>query len=251
MLEVNVYDSSIDIYDFLFPIKKFTRYTTSFQPKSSESVRTDIVMNDIEMRTNRGFYFKDYQQDLGVEIQEIRNDRMSRTETPTSNPPYWHIELSSGDSHLEIERNYKGVFYVFAGVGGMSRGISMMCVLVYFFYNHYHYVKYLILGNIVANEDKYAPNYQLKSNYLKFWLYSIPCCCCRDKKVTTDPEFVQKMETYEACEKLLSTRLSIENFINDGMELEILRGLLLKERHKMLLPVLCINLIKKKDRESK
>jgi hypothetical protein len=127
----------------------------------------------------------------------------------------------------------------------------MICVLVYFFYNHYHYVKYLILGNIVANEAKYSANYQLKDSYLKFWLYSGGCCCCRDKKLTTDQGFVQKMETYDACEKLVSERLSLENFISDGMELQILRGLLLKERHKMLLPVLCINLVKKKDKETK
>jgi hypothetical protein len=30
--------------------------------------------------------------------------------------------------------------------------------------------------------------------------------------------------------------LSIEGFINDGMELGVLRGLLLKQRHRVLLP---------------
>ena len=122
VLEVNLYDNSIDIYDFFYPLKKFTRYTTKINPTKNSQINTDIVMNDIEFRTNRGFYFKDYQEDKGIEIQEIRNDRTSRVETATSNPPYWTIELSAGDSHLEVERNYKGVFYVFAGVGGMSRG---------------------------------------------------------------------------------------------------------------------------------
>ena len=51
-----------------------------------------------------------------------------------------------------------------------------------------------------------------------------------------EPRLEKKLATYEACERLLNERLSISNFISDGMELQILRGLLLKKRHTILLP---------------
>lgn len=114
----------------------------------------------------------------------------------------------------------------------------MCAVMVYFFYNHYCYIKYLILSTIIDKEDYYNENFKLRKQYLQIYLYTSPfCCCCKKAKLEQlgeDSGFEEKMETYGACEKLLNNRLSIENFINEGMEMQIIRGMILKERHKLL-----------------
>lgn len=85
-------------------------------------------------------------------------------------------------------------------------------------------------------------------------------CCCKkedkdkDKKKGTDNEHINdkqvkaqeirriKRQTYKNCISIIDDRLDLKNYIQDSMDLQIIRGLLLKARHKILMPILSIEL---------
>lgn len=48
-------------------------------------------------------------------------------------------------------------------------------------------------------------------------------------------------------EKILEERLDIKNFIKDSIDVQILKGLIFKERHRMLMPMLSLELMKNKE----
>jgi hypothetical protein len=126
------------------------------------------------------------------------------------------IQFDSGNSHLEIRRSQKSLFYVFESIGGVSRGISIDAVMVYFFYNHYCYIKYLILWTIVEKEDYYNERFKLRKQYLQIYLYTSPfCCCCKEIKMENWAKIQVlkiKWKVRAPVKKLLNNRLCMENF---------------------------------------
>lgn len=52
-------------------------------------------------------------------------------------------------------------------------------------------------------------------------------------------------------EKILEDRLDIKNFIKDSIDVQILKGLIFKDRHKMLMPMLSLELMKNKEVKKK
>ena len=75
----------------------------------------------------------------------------------------------------------------------------------------------------------------------------------RKSQASAKPEvslFGRQMEIMNICNEILDDRMDIKNYIQDSMDLQIIRGLLLKSRHKILMPLLSIELTKvKRDRE--
>ena len=78
-------------------------------------------------------------------------------------------------------------------------------------------------------------------------------CCCKKKH----PYLAEKKSTIDACEKVLEERLNMVNFLQDSMEFQIIRGLLQKARHQVLIPLLNVSMEKNnnkkidKDKEKK
>jgi hypothetical protein len=56
----------------------------------------------------------------------------------------------------------------------------------------------------------------------------------------------QQYENFQSCNDIIEDRLSIENYIQDSMELQIIKSVLLKQRHKTLIPLVRFNLANQK-----
>ena len=76
--------------------------------------------------------------------------------------------------------------------------------------------------------------------------------CCRKKNFGGKIGiFEQNMNILNTCNQVLDERMNIGNFIQDSMDLQVIRGLFLKSRHKLLLPLLLMHLYKKRDLKKK
>ena len=51
------------------------------------------------------------------------------------------------------------------------------------------------------------------------------------------------MNTAEACEIVITESLDLQNYIHNTMDVNIMRHMLIRSRHKLLMPLLTVNLI--------
>jgi hypothetical protein len=55
-----------------------------------------------------------------------------------------------------------------------------------------------------------------------------------------------KSENLKACNMIISEKLSLKNFLHDAMDFHAIRQLMIKSRHKILMPTLVLALTKTK-----
>ena len=130
----------------------------------------------------------------------------------------------------------------------------------------------LITKVIIGNEKFYGEEFHLKKDFFKLWMHGrwagCSSCFCKKKKETPTPNddtktksltevavgekeiaqglFEDRLETLNVCSEILNDRLDIKNYIQDSMDLQIIRSLLLKSRHKILMPLLSYHMTKKR-----
>jgi len=77
--------------------------------------------------------------------------------------------------------------------------------------------------------------------------YYCKCCCkWRRHKKNFDYDFQQKQEIYKSCMDVIYDRLDIYKMIKESQELKIMTGLLFKQRHKLLMPLVNLNMMRQK-----
>ena len=69
------------------------------------------------------------------------------------------------------------------------------------------------------------------------------CCCCRCSK---DKLLVKKFVNLKASKLLIDEKLNLNNFLHDAMDFHAVRQLMIKSRHKILMPILVLHLTKTK-----
>ena len=55
-----------------------------------------------------------------------------------------------------------------------------------------------------------------------------------------------KSDNLRACNRLISEKMSLQNYLHDAMDFHAIRQLLVKSRHKILMPTLVLHLTKAK-----
>jgi hypothetical protein len=99
-----------------------------------------------------------------------------------------------------------------------------------------------VLKVILGKEVIYNDGLKIKENYCRMWCLLNDCRCCRKKSVKGESEFLgQRMNILQTCGELLEERMNIKNHVQDSMDLQIIRGLVLKSRHRLLLPLLVMH----------
>jgi hypothetical protein len=70
------------------------------------------------------------------------------------------------------------------------------------------------------------------------------CCCCfgKEKNELSAKRFVN----LKACKLLVDEKLKLKNFLHDAMDFHAVRQLMVKSRHKILMPTLVLHLTKTK-----
>lgn len=51
-----------------------------------------------------------------------------------------------------------------------------------------------------------------------------------------DPDWVAKSVNLQACSMIINEKLNLGNFLHDAMDFHAVRQLMVKSRHKMLMP---------------
>jgi hypothetical protein len=133
-----------------------------------------------------------------------------------------------------------------AAIGGIHRGITLLFGVFGGAVNNYSYITTLIGGCLKGLGDN--PNFLNTQNYSfkkKIW-YNWFCGLCCLKKILMGRDSSQQYENFQSCNDIIEDRLSIENYIQDSMELQIIKSVLLKQRHKTLIPLVRFNLANQK-----
>jgi hypothetical protein len=137
---------------------------------------------------------------------------------------YWFIQINTTNSRTEIRRSYFNMMEVFSAVGGLLQFMVGGISLTYYFYNYFRLIRHAILYSIIGKQSLYPKEYHIKKDYNKlFWCgFMCKCCkCCIDK-------------------------MDVKNFLHDSMDFIPIKNLLMKSRHKLLMPSLVLNMTRNK-----
>jgi len=112
---------------------------------------------------------------------------------------------------------------------------------MYYGYNSYRLMRHIVLRAVIGKEGLYPEEYHLSKNF---------CClscrtvffCCRSK----DEGFAKKFVNQQACKTIINEKLNLKNYLHDAMDFHAVRQLMVKSRHKVLMPTLVLHLTKTK-----
>ena len=150
---------------------------------------------------------------------------------------------------MEVTRTYWRLIDSLAAIGGLVDIFPVFVVIFYYFYNNYKMVRCMILKVVIGDERFYPEDYKLKKNFCRIYFINwVSCCCLCCRKAIYDGKdrvINRQVETFNLCNQILDDRTDIRNYVQDSMDVQIIRGLLLKSRHKLLMPLLALNLTKR------
>ena len=73
-----------------------------------------------------------------------------------------------------------------------------------------------------------------------------PCCGRGLAKQEKDELLANKFINFKACRLIIGEKLNLENYLHDAMDFHAVRQLMVKSRHKILMPTLVLHLTKTK-----
>jgi hypothetical protein len=167
---------------------------------------------------------------------------------------YWHFEISSSNKKKEVRRSYFNMMEVFSAVGGLLQFITMAISTSYYFYNYYKLKRHAVLYSIIGKQGLFPKEYQIKDSYARlyfcgFIFNSFLCClpkscmCCDTKG---DQLFEDRKLVLSDCFTCIDEKMDIKNFLHDSMDFMAIKQLLMKSRHKLLMPSLVLNITRNK-----
>ena len=113
--------------------------------------------------------------------------------------------------------------------------------LIYNNYNIYKLTRHIVLKVVIGKEVLYGPNYALKKDFCQLYFKDCIlscrfCCCCVNKEKFKTPDLLAKSRNLEAANEMVAEKMDIKNFLGDCIDLQAMRSLMLKSRHKFLMP---------------
>ena len=167
------------------------------------------------------------------------------------NDDYFFMAVTSTNIRTEVRRTYFNMVQVFSAVGGLLGFMVMGFNAMYSFYNGYRLLRYIVLYAILGRPGLYPKEYQLKQNYRSAFCSAfcekICCKACANKK---NPDLEEKKRVLGDCFTLMNEKMDLKNYLHDSMDFMAIKQLLMKSRHKMLMPALILNITRNKTKVS-
>ena len=253
------YENTINVKDYHNPIKNTHKLIDFVIPSRIQRYDSKAYLNKLNFKSDSGNVISTI-----VEKNMVQFLEMSKTVSDKSkgNVKYnylsqgrmfnddleYHLEFITSNTAQEISRAYFTLLDVFSNVGGLFQFLTVAFYLIYFIYNHYRLYKHTILKVIIGRSTIQPKDYHQNKNFCSLLMYYIfrkifPCCF--GKKYKTK-DFQTKYQNLDASLTLIHERMDLKNYINDSMNLYIMKQLMLKSRHKILIPALIIGLTKSK-----
>jgi len=127
-------------------------------------------------------------------------------------------------------------------------------------YNRYFLFKHALVNIILGKASIYPEKYNIEKSYFSIWLRG-KCkflfCFKRFvskgigeiKQKGMNNTLLEKWIVMNSCSTIINERLDIANFIQDSVDFQVFKQLFLSSRHKLLIPLVNINLTKKKKKD--
>jgi hypothetical protein len=171
---------------------------------------------------------------------------------------YWHLQISSSRMRKKIRRSSSNMMQVFSKVGGLLQFFTIGISLCYYFYNYYKMKRHAVLYSIIGKQGLFPKEYQIKDSYarLYFCRFIFKSCsrfvpkffsCCHTKY---DELFEEQKLVMSDCFTVIDEKMDIKNFLRDSMDFMAIKHLLMKSRHKLLMPSLVLNITRNKTKVS-
>jgi hypothetical protein len=152
--------------------------------------------------------------------------------------PFWTLEINPTNIVTSVKRKYVTAPEVLAQVGGLIFSLTQFFTLIYFCYNYCCRTEALIKNDILRDEKFLPEEYWVSGRFGGSKLRKI-CCCKRNYDTKELDE--KREENFRACQDVLDQALDVGNFIRDSVEMRLLKGLFIKERHRALMPMLAVS----------
>ena len=164
----------------------------------------------------------------------------------------WQMHIKSIKTIKVMTRSYFTAMEMFSDMGGIFECLTVLTFLFYSFYNTYRVKRYIIQKNILGKSNVLPEKYDIKNDFADL-AYRKKCPCCFKRSANKDL-LDKKREVYDNCNQIISEKLDLANYLNDSMNFHATSHLLLKSRHRFLVPLLTMHLTsksKKHDIENK
>ena len=120
--------------------------------------------------------------------------------------------------------------------------IAICCL--YYLYNNYMMERHIILKAIIGRSSLYPPEYDLRKGFFKLRYSGCYTCwvqlCCKRHKIDDD-DYWLKVENLKACQVIIREKMNLQNYLHDSIDFQAIKQLILKSRHKILMPILVLN----------
>ena len=220
---------------------------------------TKIDLYATELTTNKGIVLDDIEKTKIISVETAKQISQIRDATHPyldMTDLYWiedevhyTLELHSTNVQKQISRTYYSLIDCLSSIGGVLVNIYTLMLFFYAPYNFFHMLKMYLINMIIGKESLYDQDVRISDAYFSlyirtryWWLF----CCCPTKTSgkKTASEINSKQDMFFRSWNMLNSRLEIKNFLHDSMDLQILRGLILKSRHRILTPLLVMHKFK-------
>jgi hypothetical protein len=135
---------------------------------------------------------------------------------------------------------------VFSAVGGLLQFITIGISTSYYFYNYYKLMRHAVLYALIGKPSLYPKEYQIRGSYARLMWCGLLCTCCKCCVPKDDALFEERKLLLSDCITCIDEKMDIKQFLHDSMDFMVIKHLLMKSRHKMLMPSLILNITRNK-----
>ena len=246
-------DPSFNYYDTDKPIRYNINTSNKFVLNNNFTNRAYLFLKKLVIKTKSSEQFNNWTEHVEYafeKFEKINSDRFAaeanlslpipNSNLTTDNLPYFHFQIEPSNLIEEVETDYYTFFQLLGDVGGAQELCGWVIAILYSSYNSFYFDKKLILHGILADCKDYPKRFQISEDYAY-----IKMCPCSKKKAGDEKLVQDKKVTLKACEMILEERLDVLHFLQDSLEFQLIRRLLLRERHQILVPQLEVTLATK------
>ena len=102
-----------------------------------------------------------------------------------------------------------------------------------------------MLYSLIGKQSLYPEEYRMKGSYARL-LCGLTCKCCNCCLPQDDTLFEERKLMLADCITCIDEKMDIKNYLHDSMDFMAIKQLLMKSRHKILMPSLILNITKNK-----
>jgi hypothetical protein len=242
-LTTYVINKTIYTNDFKNPVVEFLDKYSEESFFTNQGLNSHMMLGKMQIDTDEGTWISNFKKIKTVKPESYTQKPFPIVGSPFYTPAFFNFHIGPSNIITYVKRTYVSGLDVCAQIGGVMANLTQFFVLFYWFYNFYRRTEEIMTQDIMPNEHLYGEEYQFSKNFGKLY-WSNKCCCKKTRWNSAKEEKLDK--NFRACSDVLKQAMDVENYLKDSLEMQLLKGLFIKERHRMLMPLLAISTTRRK-----